>query len=306
MRGLGTRGKSVAPRFLLRIRQKLGAATAEGNVDEVWTLACHIATDMLNHLCGNALPPSRGRVPKFEKRKIGVHHVSKHGVVYACAKARKLCLEIDVKVSRLSRGLCANQLWETGRNLNRVLNRLGCVLELRSNCSQVAPWAVFLNAARLSIDQREARFNKERSKIRLSNWRRRIKISSRADRKVVHQWLRDEPIGHPKAFKVDDGFTCDPNKMLDMIAQHMKSIYQYHAGQNVASMLSSFLSKYGASIESLQKPCDLPELQHWDLFRMMQKRPSYKASGLDGWLTIEMKHLPPSGWKAFALVMKIC
>ena len=287
-----------------REKSALAEAAELFNVEEAWSIACRIATNMLNTLCGQSIPASRGQTPSFLETKIAASKTSTHSPLHSFAKARKLCHEIRIKLTRMQQNLQVEKLWTTARNLNLTLNRHGQALDLPQSSSCLGQWTTFLELAESALCGLKS-FCQERSRCKRARWKRRMRVSTRSDRKAVHRWLRDEPLGFPKAFKTPDGFTCDPNKMLSMLTTHMSAIYNFHADKDVASMVSEFRNEYQQSIQAIKCHCSLPELSHWDVFRLVQKRPVCKAGGLDGWLTRELKHLPPVGWKAFVVVKQL-
>ena len=285
-------------------REALIRAAEAGDVESAWAIACRIASAMLNCICKQNLPTSRGNLPSFVKRKVAVNKTSSHSPLNTFCKVRKLCHELSIKVQRLQNGLCAENMWATARNLNKLLNRHGQALTLPPASASVDVWRVFLNLVENTLSKLEKTFHEGRSRFKITKWKQRIKVSARSDRKAVHRWLRDEPLGYPKAFKTSNGFTCDPNEM-SMLSSHMSDIYNFHKDKDVRSMIASFREKYQSSISSLRSSCEIPELCHLDIFRLLQRRPDCKAGGLDGWLTRELKQLPPVGWKGFVIVMKI-
>ena len=291
--------------FYERYQVALAQAAEECDIESAWTIACKIATSMLNCVSVQDIPYSRGKLPSFVQRRVAGNKPSKHSPLQSFCRAKKLCHEIQIKLMRVRNGLNAVDLWATARNLNQILNRHGSVLILPHEAASLACWSAFLHNAENVLSKLEKDFHENRSHFRITKWKQRMRVSSRSDRRAVHRWLRDEPLGYPKAFKTPTGFTCDPNKMLSMLTSHMSSIYNFHKDKDVSAMIRDFRQKYHQSIDSLTANCANPDLSFLDIFHLVQQRPSCKAGGLDGWLSRELKQLPPVGWKGFVIVMKL-
>lgn len=129
-----------------------------------------------------------------------------------------------------------------------------------------------------------------------------MKLSSYADRKAVHRWLRGGSATAPKFMKHQGLLTARISTMLQTVSGRMKDIYSKHKDSDPDEMLQGFLNKYGEVIIPMKTNCELPVLTDEDFFDMCQSKPSTKAGGLDLWKYQELEQLPPSGWTPFRLV----
>ena len=294
--------------ILMSCMASLTQAIEDLDVERVWSIACQIATDMLNHVTQQNVPPTRGSTPKFKLKKPFVSHVNPHAPAARTSKAKRVIQEALVQSSRHRDGLAIDLVTfqNTIGNLRRLIISLGCPDIAFPPAVGTVEMEDWLNSLSSFCSDFNSKISRKVDAERLRKWKERMKVSSAADRKLVHSWIKDQQSCTPKCFRRSDGsITACPQEMLDMVTSRMEEIYNTHKGRDVRGMIEHFLLKYAPSIEARRCAVECPKFDHRDVFKLFQKRPSCKAAGLDGWLTIELKHLPPSGWWAFTAVMKL-
>ena len=294
--------KPILDEFMPSLIQHAESRDVEG----LWTTACATVTSMLNAITQQSIPSTRGKIPTFRKAPLFKRDIPKRSS--SCfTTALKLVHEIRCKAKAWKGDASSawiSQLYATISNASKVSARCGVhaifntmsPLQLQASCAFIEQELV--NALDACDTSRKQQL--------IDQWKNKLKLSARGNKSRVHRWLKGERVGQPRFFRRDDNsITTDPNEMLDMISDHMESIYNYHAEQDVDRMESDFYEKYQAAIDNIAADASVPSIVHDDLFRLFQKKSSFKASGLDGWKVSELQQLPPSGWIPFALVMKL-
>ena len=294
--------------ILLKHSETLISYVQNCDSEGLWTQACAVATEMLNCLSLGQVPPTRGAPPKFKIKKLSQTHTSPHSDSARLVKLKRRIHEASIQNSRFQAQLPVNTavFCTTLDNICSSLASFGFTLLGPLPPRGTSDLETWLCSAMQFCETRQAKDLREADISKLNSWKARMKTSSAADRRQVHRWIKDESPSYPRCFKRPDGtITSNPQEMLDMVSDRMEAIYNTHKFKNLGETVSLFREKYAAAIETLKFPIDCPSFTQHDLFRVIQKRPSYKASGLDGWLTAELKCLPPSGWYPFMLVMKL-
>ena len=294
--------------ILLKHSETLISHVQNCDSEALWSHACAIATEMLNCLCVGQVPPTRGNPPKFKLKSLSQTHSSPHSDCARLVRLKRRIHEASIQNTRSldQQPVDPTVFNATMANICTALSSFGFMLVGPIPSLGTTDMESWLRSALAFCEARQARDLRESDKSKLNNWRTRMKTSSAADRKQVHRWIKDESPSHPRCFKRPDGtITSNPQEMLDMVSDRMEVIYNTHKFKDVATTVSFFKDKYAAAIRALKHPFECPNFDQYDLFRLIQKRPSCKASGLDGWLTTELKCLPPCGWYPFMLVMKL-
>ena len=276
------------------------------DVEALWATACEAVTSMINTVADNSVPSTRGRIPEFRQAPLFKDGKRKHA---RCnfTTALKLIHEIRNKAKVWHQSVSpewTSQLFATIFNASKVAAKCGVSasfnasspLELQASCTSLQEELIRKLEACETV----------RSQELIDQWKHKIKLSARGNRSRVHRWLKGERVGQPRFFRREDGsITSDPNEMLEMISEHMETIYNFHADKDVDQMEAEFYEKYHEAMDKIATDADIPAIHHVDLFKLFKKKSSCKASGLDGWKVAELQHLPPSGWIPFALVMKV-
>ena len=294
--------------ILVKHSADLIALAQSCDTEGLWSAACTVATEMLNCVCDSLVPCTRGLPPKFKPKKFAQTHSSPHSEQSRLVKLKKRIREASIQNQRILNKLPAdtNTCKATVSNICRALNAFGFPYPKtlpQPGTDQMESW---LCSVMGFCESRQAQDLKDSDKSKLNNWKTRMRTSTTADRKQIHRWIKDESPSYPRCFKRPDGtITANPQEMLDMVSDRMEAIYNTHKSKDIPQTIQAFKEKYAASIEALRFAFECPEFNHYDLFQLAQKRPSHKASGLDGWLTVELKCLPPCGWYPFMLVMKL-
>ena len=276
------------------------------DVEALWATACEAVTSMINTVADNSVPSTRGSIPEFRQAPLFKDGKRKRA---RCnfTTALKLIHEIRNKAKVWHQSVSpewTSQLFATIFNASKVAAKCGVSASLNASSS------LELQASCTSLQEELIRkleaCETVRSQELIDQWKHKIKLSARGNRSRVHRWLKGERVGQPRFFRREDGsITSDPNEMLEMISEHMETIYNFHADKDVDQMEAEFYEKYHEAMDKIATDADIPAIHHVDLFKMFKKKSSCKASGLDGWKVAELQHLPPSGWIPFALVMKV-
>ena len=120
--------------------------------------------------------------------------------------------------------------------------------------------------------------------IRIQQWKQNMQRAARGDKRALHRYLKQERVGAPKFFRTNDGgITADTNQMLEMLSDHMESIYNHHRDNNFQQLEQDFYAKYQHVIDGIACGAVVPPIDHYALFKAFQKKSDLKASGLDGW-----------------------
>ena len=290
------------------IERLLQAATAR-DAEVTWSIACRIATDMLNAISQQSIPPTRGKVPEFRKMPLVPDTTSpcRFSKAHKIVRCKSLLKELLFRANHWPeqpKYCWLVDLHNTVRNLRTCCSHIGLPCTAQTDC------CVSLDASvrdmMVAVQQFEDNLLRNARNAHLSQWKAKLRISSRTDKKEVHRWLKGYGTGPPKMFvSPEGGLVASPSVMLQMIEDRMQTIYNHHAEVDPRDAFEAFQLKYGSAMGSLYRSADLPKLTHQDLFQLFQKRSPDKASGLDGWATRELLQLPPCGWVGFCFCMQI-
>ena len=283
---------------------KILPSAMEGNVHEVWELACGATREILSSLASHAVSSTKGNLPEFVRvstrkpiRQCSLNHIRRNKVL-------SLFKELERKFDHFSprRSLqWKTMLSRTVSNLRGTLDLVGFPqsgypltnrVQLDNVCKDFQAFC--------STQDAHAQINGIRS------WKKRIRISTSKDKKQVHQWLKGGFTGPPKFIRLSDGQVSGSiPTMLEAVSTKMEGIYNIHSGVDPSVLIHNFESKYGLILDQLRIPCPIPLLSNHHFFEACQKKDPSKASGMDGWRYRDLKNLPPSGWVFFRLVATV-
>ena len=273
--------------ILLPHMQGLCLDASQQNVEGLWSKACAAVTDILNHFATDSISQPKGDIPQFvEADTVGCSKTS-HIRSRRIAKSRALFKEIEIKIRRP--GFDENREQQALFN-STVQNLRRCLALLNVDSSQFR----FNSAEEISDSFRAfssqiKRQDWEKANVSIKRWKRKLQISNRADRKMIHRWIKGGYSGPPKIMKNGDTFTGSIPVMLETVSNKMRQIYNFHAGANPQVMLDQFLQKYQGPIQAANCQADVPAL-----------KPEH--SGLDQWRYKDLQQLPVQGWVPFYLV----
>jgi ribonuclease HI/exonuclease III len=288
-------------------------ASSTGDAEQVWSVACQIASDMLDSLASTKTRHTRGTIPKFKL----FSSVSKNPTTWLTKTLARIT-EIESIMSGSiyschssngSRGVPLSQ--PKILEITNLEKKVQCWFnkfcpDFHFRCFPVHDFPHVASEARNKIQEAQAHEEEKRRIFAVKQWKKKIQISSQIDKKFVFSWLKGKHAGPPKCFlKEDNEFTASPNEMLDMLSDHMEDIYNEHAGVDPQNMLNSALRTYSGAIDQLHHPANIPDIDHHDVFKLFQRKSECKAGGFDGWKTKELQALPPCGWVGFTFVMRL-
>lgn len=240
-------------------------AATQQDIELLWSRACSAVSDVLQSIALNTADSnSRGQIPTFEL--VNTDCAPKKALLRSrrIAKCTSLLREIRKKVSfpeTFSIPVRYQQFQSTVQNFTTVANLVGFTADLLSFDSPQSVEQIMADFGKLVRHQDSTKSNKS-----LKKWRDKLKISSYADRKAVHRWLRGGSATAPKFMKHQGFLTAKISTMLQTVSNRMKEIYSTHQDSDPDQMLHEFLNKYGEVIIPMKTNCELPVLSAVDFF----------------------------------------
>ena len=283
--------------------ERLAESASQLRVDETWQVACDAVTAMLNTIANQQLQ-SKGNVPDFQLTPV-VHEPKEVSLkTRRIAKIHSLFQEMKRKVFLFDNNRSFAWKQSFCNSQNKLRDLLGVV-----QYPHTLNFLVDRSLISADYEQFQGWVQARDNKIKyssLARWKRKLRISNNADKRIVHRWLKGQFTSTPRLFKRDDGTVSGSiSEMLQAVSDQMETVYTTHANWDINAQTRFFREKYATAIQQVHVTTDLPSLTEFDLWHTCQTKSSSKASGLDTWSYHDLLQLPPVGWKPFLLVCKL-
>ena len=120
----------------------------------------------------------------------------------------------------------------------------------------------------------------------------------------LYRILRGDYVKKTSTIVATDGkYTSNTNEIIDEIRDAWLPVYNRHA--EAPPDCAIFSEKYGSFFSSFTAaPDTLPSSE--DFYAQAQKAKPRVSAGVDGWLPIELKALPPLAWEKREDVFNLC
>ena len=307
---LNTSAKTLLKDFLPSFEEAL----KELDQEKMWHIACEVAHAYLDNLTGESIPELRGELPSFNREiPTSTCPASCDSNVFG-DEFQKLSqhlshlyeLKQKFLVLRKHNNEPPSPTWLLQfNNLKvKVMNNSAASPQLDA---MLAPTTVNdVERAIAQCNDALTKFKHEVFNRAIANWKRKLRESSRNNRREVHRWLKGANTGAPRTFIKPDGTpTSCTAEMHAMLQCTWEAIYGHHDPNTFQAMLQQFRDKYRTILDTLRDPIQFEPLRGDDLFKVIKDRPADKAAGADCWLTREVKFLPPAILDLFAMICNV-
>ena len=279
--------------------ERLAESASQLRVDETWQGACDTVTAMLNTIANQQLQ-SKGNVPDFQLTPV-VHEPKEVSLkTRRIAKIHSLFQEMKRKVFLFDNNRSFAWKQSSCNSQNKLRDLLGVV-----QYPHTLNFLVDRSLISADYEQFQGWVQARDNKIKyssLARWKRKLRISNNADKRIVHRWLKGRFTSTPRLFKRDDGTVSQSiSEMLQAVSDQMETVYTTHANWDINAQTRFFREKYAAAIQQIHVTADLPSLAEFDLWHTCQTKSSSKASGLDTWSYHDLLQLPLSVGNLFCL-----
>ena len=282
--------------------EELTASAAALDAEKTWEIACRIVHDMLQALACEPISTTKGNIPHFISKPVIRKPKALSTRARRIAKATALFRELLAKCKNRPENPTfswRNHFNNTKRNLGRILSLLEFPDTIQEDLYDLTRLQICFAQFQKQIHQQDLQFSNKA----IAKWKKKMAISSRADRKDIHRWLKSGYTKLPKIMTTPEGsITGNVSAILHSISDHMRGIYHRHDDKDPDEMLSQFQQKYSNAIQESYAECSIPDLTAQHFFDQCSKKHVDKASGLDQWRYNELRHLPVCGWQPFLLV----
>ena len=249
---------------------------------------------------------SRGEAPVFVAKTIAPKQLSNH-----CAANRrgnlfaKVLGRLNELFTRLSRppGSAQDQ-FITQRTANRTRKLLE---ELEAPVSWpycVLPTLVEVHFAIKWAHASFHTFDLQLRNKRIKNWQRRIRQSATHGCAYIFHHLKSKQLDEPNNLVVDDSqnIVYQPGDALQFLNSQWDQVYSANVLHNHPLKMLETVWPY---IQDKQVEAQVPPITGHDLHRIIQKRKTCAAPGLDGWRTAELQCLTPAELQPCASFMQL-
>lgn len=94
----------------------------------------------------------------------------------------------------------------------------------------------------------------------LKSWRKKLRVSNAADKKLAHRWLKGSYTTVPRLMRRNNGtLSGSVSEMIEAVSDSMENVYHQHMSWDTPSQLAYFREKYKRPIEQtfLRLPLNL-------------------------------------------------
>ena len=293
----------MGPNILREFAPKVAESAESLDVELTWSLACQAVSSMLDAISGSA-GVQKGFFPGFQVTPV----VNKPKEVALRTKRIARISALFREMIRKASVFESNISFAWRNSYNQTLHKLE--RELQAVCFPF-PEGFLSERKNFSSDFQtfqdwDQKYDQKVKASGLRAWRKKLRISNAADKKLVHRWLKGSFATVPRLMQRSDGsLSGSVSEMLESVSDHMESVYNQHMEWDTPSQIEYFREKYRDSISQTFCEASVPSLNEQDFWDLCQSKSPTKASGLDMWSYRELQQLPVSAWQLFVLVCKL-